>query len=67
MPQDFTDEKATFFSSNGFVPPGNKPLPVPLLTQFYVAIWHLYILKLVFKALLQSPPYLAAIWNAPRK
>ena len=26
-------------SGNGLVPPGNNPLPEPILTQFYVAIW----------------------------
>ena len=26
-------------SSNGLVPSGTKPLPVPMLIQFYVAIW----------------------------
>ena len=27
-------------SGNGLVPLGNKPLPEPMLTQIYVAIWH---------------------------
>ena len=27
-------------SGNVLVPSGNKPLPEPLLTQIYVAIWH---------------------------
>ena len=27
-------------SGNGLVPLGNKPLPEPMLTQFYVTIWH---------------------------
>ena len=26
-------------SGNGLVPSGNKPLPEPMLTQSYVAIW----------------------------
>ena len=26
-------------SGNDLVPPGNKPLPEPMLSQFYVAIW----------------------------
>ena len=26
-------------SGNGLVSSGNKPLPGPMLTQFYVAIW----------------------------
>ena len=26
-------------SGNGLVPSGNKPLPEPMLTQIYVAIW----------------------------
>ena len=25
---------------NGLVPSGNKPLPEPMLTQIFVAIWH---------------------------
>ena len=29
-------------SGNGFVPIGNKPLPEPMSTQIYVAIWHHY-------------------------
>ena len=33
MSQDVTDEKSIL------VPSGNKPLPEPKLTQFYVAIW----------------------------
>ena len=32
-------------SGNALVPPGNKPLPEPLLTKFYVAIQHKLILK----------------------
>ena len=27
-------------SGNGLVPTGNKPLPEPMLTQIFVAIWH---------------------------
>ena len=27
------------WSGNGLVPSGNKPLPEPMLTQIYVAIW----------------------------
>ena len=27
-------------SGNGLVPSGNKPLPEPMLTPIYVAIWH---------------------------
>ena len=27
-------------SGNGLVPSGNKPLPEPMLTKVYVAIWH---------------------------
>ena len=30
-------------SSNGLVPSGNKPLPERMSTEFYVAIWQLYI------------------------
>ena len=29
-------------SDNGLVPSGNKPLPEPMLTQIYVAIWRHY-------------------------
>ena len=31
--------KINIGSGNGLVPSDNKPLPVPMLTQFYVAIW----------------------------
>ena len=27
-------------AGNGLVPSGNNPLPEPMLTQIYVAIWH---------------------------
>ena len=27
-------------SGNGLVPNGTKPLPEPMLTQFYVTTWH---------------------------
>ena len=27
-------------SGNGLVPSGNKPLPEPMLTEIYIAIWH---------------------------
>ena len=27
-------------SGNGLVPSGNKPLPEPMFTQFYITIWH---------------------------
>ena len=41
MPQDLTNEWFIIFhSSNGLVQSGNKPLPKPMLTQFYAAIWH---------------------------
>ena len=39
MPQDLTDDKSNIGSGNGLVPSGNKPLPEPMLTQIYVAIW----------------------------
>ena len=38
MPQDLSDDKVNIGSGNGLVPPGNKPLPEPVLTQIYVAI-----------------------------
>ena len=28
-------------SGDGLVPPGNKSLPEPILTEIYVAIWEL--------------------------
>ena len=34
--------EANIGSGNGFVPAGNKPLPEPMLTQIYIAIWHHY-------------------------
>ena len=34
MPQDLT-----YSSGNGLVSSGNKPLPEPMLTKFYDAIW----------------------------
>ena len=37
MSLDFTDE-VNIGSGNGFVPPGNKLLPEPMLIQFSVAI-----------------------------
>ena len=37
--QDSTDE-VIIGSGNGFVVPGNNPLPQPVLTQIYVTIWH---------------------------
>ena len=42
MPQDLTDKAVIIGSGNGLVPPGNKPLPDPILTKFYDAIWHHY-------------------------
>ena len=39
MPQDLTDDKSNIGSGNGLVPSGNKPLPEPMLTQFFVALW----------------------------
>ena len=35
MSLDFTDNKATV------MPSGTKPLSEPVLTQIYVAIWHM--------------------------
>ena len=35
MPQDLIDG-----SDNGLVLSGNNPLPEPMLTQFYVTLWH---------------------------
>ena len=39
MPQDLTGDKSTLVQENGLVSSGNKPLPEPMLTQIYVAIW----------------------------
>ena len=39
MPQDFAND-VNIGSGNGMVPSDNKPLPEPMLTQIYVAIWH---------------------------
>ena len=39
MSQDFADD-VNIGSGNGMVPSDNKPLPEPMLTQIYVAIWH---------------------------
>ena len=37
---NLTNDNSTLHGSvNGLVPSNNKPLPEPLLTQFYVAIW----------------------------
>ena len=33
------DEKSTNGTCNGLVPSDNNPLPEPVLTQFFVAIW----------------------------
>ena len=34
------DELINIGSRNGLVSSGNKPTPVTMLTQIYVAIWH---------------------------
>ena len=39
IPQNTFDDNIG--SGNGLVPSGSKPLPEPMLTQIYVAIWHL--------------------------
>ena len=40
IPQYFTDDKSTLIGSgNGLVPSGNKLLPEPMFTKFYVTIW----------------------------
>ena len=38
MPENFT--KVNIGSGGGLAPSCNKPLPGPMLTQFYVTIWH---------------------------
>ena len=40
MPQNAFDDKSTLIQVNGLVPSGTKSLPEPMLTQFYVAMWH---------------------------
>ena len=39
MPQNLTNEKVNIGSGNGLMPSGSKPLPEPVLTKIYVAIW----------------------------
>ena len=39
MLMDLTDGKSYIGSGNGLVPSGNKPLPEPMLTQIFIAIW----------------------------
>ena len=39
MPYNLSNVKVYIGSGNGLVPSGNKPLPEPMLTQIYVAIW----------------------------
>ena len=36
---DFPDDQSTLVQVMALVPSGNKPLPEPMLTQIYVAIW----------------------------
>ena len=40
MPQNLSDDEANIDSDNGLMSSGNKPLPGPVLTKFYDAIWH---------------------------
>ena len=39
MLQDLTDDQVIIGSGNGLVPDGTKPLPEPMFTQIYVAIY----------------------------
>ena len=39
MLQDRTYEKINIGSGYGLVPSGSKPLPEPMLTQIYIALW----------------------------
>ena len=39
MPQGLTNDKSTKDQVIGLVPPGNKPLPEPMLTNFSDAMW----------------------------
>ena len=40
MSLGINDDKVNIGYSNGLVLPGTKPLPEPMLTQFYVTIRH---------------------------
>ena len=42
MPQDLTEDKSPLVEVMALVLSGNKPLPEPMLTQIYVAIWRHY-------------------------
>ena len=39
MPQKLIDKKVNIGSANGLVPDGTKPLPEPMLSKIYAAIW----------------------------
>ena len=39
MPRNSTDDKSIIVLGDGLVPSGNNPLPEPMLTQIWVAIW----------------------------
>ena len=39
MPQGITFDQVNICSGNGLVLAGNKPLPEPMLTLIYVAMW----------------------------
>ena len=38
MPPDLPGDQVNIGAGKGLVPPGNKPLPEPMLTKFYDAI-----------------------------
>ena len=40
IPKDLIDDKSVLVSDNGLVPSGSKPLPQPMLTKIYDAIWY---------------------------
>ena len=49
-------------SGNGLVPSGNKPLPEPMLTHIYVAIWCHNELIFTFNSTPPSAAYVSTIW-----
>ena len=38
--KDLTDDESTWVQVMFLVPSGNKPLPEPMMTLIYTAIWH---------------------------
>ena len=67
MPHTTCEDKST--SVNGLVPSGNKPLPEPIFTKFYVAMWRHQVTmsKLIFPfdkmATILETTFLNVFWN----